>query len=497
MRRAVGALLLTWFAGCASAARSPSAEPPPRPVAVPFAEGETLAYRVLDARGRSLGRTRGTFTRQDGVFTLVTRAELSGAGTGAETIEHATIHSAAFEPQLYKRLSSRRGRLELRFHDAGLALSSDIGISQVRRERVRAPVIVPEDMMLLALLIHRSAVVPGRSELLDVFRPDAQVSESVSFRMWVESDGGIVVESAAGRAHLNERWHVRRFESREGGLVFELLDAPGEPIPLQVQAKLSYTRPESADWDDREVRVPVSGGDLTAALSVPRRRARWSNRLAPPVLFVSELGPQDRHGYAADIDRGTWALQDRLAREGFIVLRLDDRGAGAGSLAPLPDAGPFARVPDLEAAFEFLLTVPEADPQRVVVVGHGAGALVAARLAARSEAAALVLVAPRYRGLEAAWSEVLSALERPVLLLAGLADFEVSWKDEAEVLHRQLVARLGKARAKFQAFDRVDHLMKEEPRTSSLERYRDASRRVDERVLEALTSWLSEQVPGL
>lgn len=489
----LGALLLA-CSGKSGPARAPA---PPRPVSAIFQDGEVLAYRITDRRGGAIGRTRGTFSAGEGTLRLVTRVSIEPQGGTRETTEHAIALTRGFEPSLYKRLSSQRGRFEIRFGERGLDLVSELGTSQLRRDPVRAPIYVPEDMMLLALLIHRSAVVSGKSEVLDVFVPEVQSSEPLSFTMWTESDGRLVVETPAGRAELDERWHVRRFESRDHDLVFELEPEGGPPIELSLVTRPSYVRPHSADWDDREVQVEVNGGSLQGLLSVPRRRARWAQKLAPSVLFISDRGAQDRFGHAGPVDRGTWAFQDRLALEGFVVLRLDDRGVAPGSPPPLAQPGPLGRAPDAEAALRFLTRVPESDHQRVVLVGHGEGALLAARLAAAPEAAALVMIAPRYRGLEAEWNEAIAGLDRPVLVLVGLEDFEVSWKEEAEVLFKRVESKLGKARAKLAAFDRVDHWMKEEPKTSTEARYQDPSRLVDERVVETFSEWIQASVPGL
>ena len=45
-------------------------------------------------------------------------------------------------------------------------------------------------------------------------------------------------------------------------------------------------------------------------------------------MFLSGSGLQDREGYAGGIDLGSNEILERLTREGFLVLRVDDRGAG-------------------------------------------------------------------------------------------------------------------------------------------------------------------------
>jgi pimeloyl-ACP methyl ester carboxylesterase len=92
---------------------------------------------------------------------------------------------------------------------------------------------------------------------------------------------------------------------------------------------------------------------------------------------------------------------DALSEAGFLGLRFDSRGAGGTPFGPR-EMPPFAVLEaDAQAALDFVIGLPEADPDRVIVIGHSLGALVATRLAvARPEAiAALVLLAPAGRPL--------------------------------------------------------------------------------------------------
>lgn len=99
----------------------------------------------------------------------------------------------------------------------------------------------------------------------------------------------------------------------------------------------------------------------------------------PAVVLVSGSGPQNRDEELLG-HRPFLVLADRLTRAGIAVLRYDDRGVGAlegvygeASLHDFAD--------DAAAAMAWLCRQPDVDPQRVGIVGHSEGAMIAYMLA--------------------------------------------------------------------------------------------------------------------
>jgi hypothetical protein len=84
-------------------------------------------------------------------------------------------------------------------------------------------------------------------------------------------------------------------------------------------------------------------------------------------------------------------LADHLTRHGIVVLRLDDRGVAksTGNFAAATTAD-FAT--DAEAGFLYLLSRPEIDHQRVGLVGHSEGGLIAPMVAARNSKVAFIVL---------------------------------------------------------------------------------------------------------
>ena len=136
-----------------------------------------------------------------------------------------------------------------------------------------------------------------------------------------------------------------------------------------------------------------------AALTAPTDNARLAGTLTvpegagpfPAVLLLSDLGPDDR-----DARHGNYqllgSLADYLARQGYAVLRLDDRGVGqsGGTAAGTTVA---QRAADATQALAWLRTQPRLDPLRVGIFGHGEGGNVALLAAAGAATPAFVIAA--------------------------------------------------------------------------------------------------------
>ncbi|MEK6255415.1 MAG: alpha/beta fold hydrolase, partial [Gemmatimonadales bacterium] len=101
----------------------------------------------------------------------------------------------------------------------------------------------------------------------------------------------------------------------------------------------------------------------------------------PAVTLLTGSGPQDRDETVFG-HRPFLVLADYLTRHGIAVLRFDDRGIGAstGDFA-VATTSDFAS--DALAAVAFLKTRPDVDPEKIGLVGHSEGAIVAPMAANR------------------------------------------------------------------------------------------------------------------
>lgn len=158
----------------------------------------------------------------------------------------------------------------------------------------------------------------------------------------------------------------------------------------------------------------------------------------PAVLLIQGSGPTDRDGNQGETLRTDLLreLADALAAAGIASLRCDKRGLHANA-AELPTSSEAMAEfytwelaeEDWRCAFAFLSAQPDIDANRVGIIGHSEGGMVALRLAQSERPAALALLATAARPLAAVVTEQLSALldrqgaqgEQRAALMAHLA----------------------------------------------------------------------------
>jgi alpha/beta superfamily hydrolase len=452
-----------------------------------FRPGEILAYELRDPKGLALGRVHSSFLRsEDGFAQFLTRVQQADG----EAIEHVTVLRGDATPVRYKRLSSRTGRLALDFRDDEIRVFDGAEARQVLARTVNGAVMPADDLMVLAYVLSVEKPSAGDVRKIDVFDPVALERKVWSLSAQLDLDGHPVVELPHGRAVLDADGLVARFEHRDGRVLVP--EIPPKPAPVVEYAPAwAYDRPAGARWSDREVKIVVKDGVLAGLLSVPDGdvvRRRWGRAHPPVVVYVGE-GGGDRHGVAGPVHRGTWELFDHLADQGFAVLRLDERGVGASKGA----ADPALALEDTIAVLRWLERQEDVDPERRVLVGHGGGGLIAAAAARQLPVLALALMAtplPKTStGLD--FETILRETAVPTAVLQGLKDVDVSWKEDANgILDRLRRGKLGRDGPKQFFYERVDHLMKTEPKTSGPDRYRDATRRLDPQVLADLSGFL-------
>jgi len=124
---------------------------------------------------------------------------------------------------------------------------------------------------------------------------------------------------------------------------------------------------------------------LAGTLTWPRKG--WP---CPAVLLISGGGGQDRDGMIMG-HRPFLVLADYLTRQGIAVLRVDDRGVGA-SIGDRTQATSEDYAQDVLAGIQFLKNRPAIDPDRIGLIGHSEGGIVASLAAAQSSDVAFIVM---------------------------------------------------------------------------------------------------------
>ncbi len=159
-----------------------------------------------------------------------------------------------------------------------------------------------------------------------------------------------------------------------------------------------YGAPAGAPYRSENVSIPGLGGHrLAGTFTVPTER---TGRI-PAVVTISGSGPQDRDEYIPLVPgyRPYRQFADTLGRRGIAMLRYDDRGTGESS-------GDFAKATsadfadDVRSIVQWLRTRPEIDPDRIMLMGHSEGGLIAPLVAAGDPrlAGIVLLAGPSEKG---------------------------------------------------------------------------------------------------
>jgi uncharacterized protein len=142
------------------------------------------------------------------------------------------------------------------------------------------------------------------------------------------------------------------------------------------------------DTDERELSFNVGPNTVYGTLKLPN-----SNNKQPAALLLADSGATDRNGNSSAFKGQVNTLLNFakvLNDNGVVTFRYDKIGSGKTGLGSfainLGGLGFDDYLEEAAAAYELLRNRPEVDPQRIVIVGQGEGALLA------------LLLADRYRG---------------------------------------------------------------------------------------------------
>lgn len=158
----------------------------------------------------------------------------------------------------------------------------------------------------------------------------------------------------------------------------------GFTLNMTRTGEVQNTRPQEAaiegdtnkPYRNEDVTFTNDGIIFSGTLSLPSKGSHF-----PAVVLVAGSGPLDRNEEVFG-HKPFLLLADALSRNGFAVLRYDERGVGA-TIGGNPAAPSEPLATDAMAALRYLKTRPEVDATQVGLVGHSEGGLIAVMNAAK------------------------------------------------------------------------------------------------------------------
>ncbi len=168
------------------------------------------------------------------------------------------------------------------------------------------------------------------------------------------------------------------------------------PAAIRAQTqepKPDYSAPIDAPYIAEEVAVKATAGHtLAGTLTLPENASR--RKPVGAIVTVTGSGPQERDGSLGLPGYQPFRqIADSLARRGIAVLRMDDRGtAASGGTFKGSTSADFAE--DARAGLAYLRTRVEIRSDRLGVIGHSEGAVIAPMVAEKEPTLrAIVLLA--------------------------------------------------------------------------------------------------------
>lgn len=139
---------------------------------------------------------------------------------------------------------------------------------------------------------------------------------------------------------------------------------------------------------EHEVIIP-SAYPLAGTLTLPENR----NGRVPVIIMLHGSGEMDRDENAKQLRIHAFKeLSDEVVRQGYATLRYDKRGVGKSG-GNFYETGLFDLIDDAVAAVEFSKQQSQLDPERIILLGHSEGGLLAPAVHARTPVHGMILLA--------------------------------------------------------------------------------------------------------
>ncbi len=191
------------------------------------------------------------------------------------------------------------------------------------------------------------------------------------------------------------------------------------------------TQPYPYYSEDVAFKNPQANITLSGTLTLPSEEGNY-----PAVILITGSGPQNRDGEVVG-HKPFLVIADHLTKKGIAVLRYDDRGYGQ-STGDFKSGTSLDFAIDVESAVTYLKTRKEINQNKIGLVGHSDGGMIAPIVAAKSHDVAFIvlLAGPGIQG-----SELLKVRHELMARAVGMSEAEIQESKKSSEKTIEIVSR--------------------------------------------------------
>lgn len=248
----------------------------------------------------------------------------------------------------------------------------------------------------IPLIFHISEADSGYSATMDSPEQGGFGIPVSSVRF--ENDSLILSIPSAGIAYEGKYFSAEKIIKgifKQGGLSLEFNLSKEKPKKEEILRPQEPKEPFPYVVKEIKFRNKKDSIQLAGTLTLPSEKGHF-----PAVILISGSGPQDRNEEIFG-HKPFLVISDYLTRSGIAVLRFDDRGVGeSGGDFSTATTSVFAS--DVKAALDYLKTRKEIDQEKIGLIGHSEGGIIAPMVANETGNVDFVvlLAGPALRGAE-------------------------------------------------------------------------------------------------
>ncbi|MDP1621547.1 MAG: acyl-CoA thioester hydrolase/BAAT C-terminal domain-containing protein [Bacteroidales bacterium] len=319
----------------------------------------------------------------------------------------------------------------------------------------------------------------GADSLIVTFdSPDQGILDLPTDKVTLTEDSLVVSLKAIGGefgGKINKDANSIAGSWKQGGMAFPLvMERQGKQFTIN---RPQEPKPPFPYRSEEVVFTNVEGGfELAGTLTLPEAVGCY-----PAAILITGSGPQNRDEELLG-HKPFLVLADYLTRQGFAVLRYDDRGV-AQSKGDFKTATSLDFAKDAESALDFLKKHSEIDTSKIGLIGHSEGGLISSVVAShRKDIAFTVLMA----GTGLPGEQIL--LLQSALISRAVGVNEATIKSN-EKLSRDIYSALKKNQDNAKAGQKIRNLMADFNKKNAKDTsYHPVSETVINAQIESLTS---------